>query len=244
MKPHNLLINFVQVVEHPKLLLAKFKGIEPSYARDLIKVKELTGLDINTFIDVGASEGQTAKAVHFIFPNAIIYSFEPVKQSFDILDRLREKIPNLQIFDFALGEKNGQTSFWMNDFIPASSLLSPTDELTRLFHSCKNKKKIPIYVERFDNLGIRLVKPVYLKIDVQGAENKVLEGFGELLKQVDVLQVEYSFKKLYQNQTTIEEILNYVHTMGFDSIYQLDVVSTKEEGLIYCDFVFWKGGKK
>ena len=52
--------------------------------------------------------------------------------------------------------------------------------------------------------------PDLVKIDVQGFEFQVLEGFGDLLKSINHLFLEISLKPLYAGEAHFLEILNYL----------------------------------
>ena len=219
------------------------RGIGPGYARDLLTIKKITGMEPLTFIDVGGHYGETAKAAHYVFPLAEIHSFEPVFKSWEVM---REKLIGEQyhVYNVALGNKTGKANFWDNEFSGASSLLANTKEQDTIFSITKNRKKTAVDMIRFDYLknlnGIKLDRPVFLKIDVQGAEKLVLEGFGELIKQVDILQVEFSFKKFYEDQTTFKDIIKFINAAQLDMFIQLNVNATKKDGLLYCDLIFFR----
>lgn len=78
-----------------------------------------------------------------------------------------------------------------------------------------------------------------LKIDVQGAELEVLAGATEVLKTCQVVQVEASFRQIYQESPLAHEIISYFSDKGF-RIYDLaSAIKRKEDGaLLQADFFF------
>ena len=238
------LINLAQVIEEPKIINAKLKGIVPSYVRDLFTIKKITQITPKTFVDVGAHFGETSIAMNYVFPDAKIYSFEPVPSSYKILKQKTENIKNIRLYDFALGNKEGKFDFWLNNLSAASSLLDAESQREKLFETTKRKEKITISLKKFMDLTeIKIQRPFYLKIDVEGAEKMVLEGFGNLIKNVDILQLEYNFKKLYKNQTELKDIMKYVNIAKLESFIQLGNHISEKEGIIYCDLIFFRRKK-
>ena len=58
----------------------------------------------------------------------------------------------------------------------------------------------------------------YLKIDVQGAELKVLSGAPELLKMVSAVHLEMEFDEVYLGQPLFSEIDAHLRAAGFELI--------------------------
>jgi FkbM family methyltransferase len=81
--------------------------------------------------------------------------------------------------------------------------------------------------------------PVLLKADVQGYELEVLKGASRCLEQAEMLILEVSFRRMYQDNPLAHEIVTYVGARGFhiyDICTYLQRVSDRE--LIQSDFVF------
>ncbi|MBM3247390.1 FkbM family methyltransferase [Candidatus Pacearchaeota archaeon] len=237
------IMNLSQIIENPKIISAIFNGVIPSYARDLLIIKQISGISPRTIIDVGGHIGQSVKAMNFVFPKAKIHSFEPNNAIYPLLRKNVKKLSNIFTYPFGLASIDGKVPFWSNEFSGASSMLDSKEERNKIFAITKNRKKVFVDMKRFDNLNISIERPLYLKIDVEGAEKYVLKGFGELMKKVDILQVEYTFKKFYEGQTTFEDILKYARLAGLDSFVQLNINYTENSGLVYCDLIFFRNQK-
>lgn len=81
------------IARHPEAIALKKKGISYEHYRDLHK-KWILDLDIKTVFDIGANKVQFAKLAREVFPQAKIYSFEPLPHCFT---ELRMYYPITQI---------------------------------------------------------------------------------------------------------------------------------------------------
>ena len=88
-------------------------------------------------------------------------------------------------------------------------------------------------------MKIPIAHPCFVKIDVEGGEEKVLRGFGEELKKVDVLQIEWFFRDFHENQMKLGTLVPLLEKYGFVGFIQ------RELGYIEgypsaCDLIFFK----
>ena len=73
--------------------------------------------------DCGANIGMATLFFKWLYPNAIIYAFEPQKTTFDILERniKRNNLKDVHYFNLALSDTNGTIDFFGED---SSNLMS------------------------------------------------------------------------------------------------------------------------
>ena len=171
-----------------------------------------------TFIDAGGGNGDYIKIMKNLIPTCKIYSFDPVPS-----------YNGEEIKKIALSDKNEIEDFYVEDNKLGSSFLE---------HKGKTKK-IKVESKRFDSLGIKIEKPAILKIDVEGAELKVLNGFGKVLEDIDVIQIEYVFDRSYNKTYDLGEAIKLLNKFGFYNFIQR-VIRYKDGKLLNCDLVFWK----
>jgi FkbM family methyltransferase len=124
-----------------------------------------------TFLDIGAHIGSIISEVIYHCPSAQIVGVEPIPEK---IAYLRRKFPLVKFFACALGDSDGEATFFVNTKRSGfSSLRRPSGfdafEFTEM--------KVPI--NRLDNLISSDTVDV-IKIDVEGAELGVLHG-GERL---------------------------------------------------------------
>ncbi len=225
-----------RIIEHPKVLVGKFKGIYTCHSSSCFTARDLLGKPVKTIIDVGANEGLFISASKYVFPNAKIYAFEPIKEFYDKI----RKIKNVTAFNFGLWDSDGKSQLYQNKKNRgATSFLKPAEQYYNYIGKKKDIFETTALRKRFDNLNLPIERPCFLKIDVEGAEDKVLEGFGKRLNEVDILQIEWFFKNFQENQMKLSKIISLLEKYGFKGFIQ------KEFGYINnspgaCDLIFFK----
>jgi len=226
------------LAEHPTLLKTIGRKVSRGFVKGLLIAKEKFGFIPNTVIDIGAALGEWSKAANFVYPDAKIYAFEPIPDSLKQAKEALKDILNIEFFNIALFSSNEKKQFHLNEFTFSSSLLKMTDKHKEIYPFTKNETVINVECKRFDTLtGIILENPVYVKMDVQGAELEVLKGFGNLIQKIDMVQIELGFEDFYENQFNYADIFNFFFENGFKSFLQLDLQFNKNK-LIYCDYIF------
>ncbi len=178
--------------------------------------KWLIDYSFNTIIDVGANEGQFALKMRKMFPEATIISFEPIPQVFEKLQDNFKHDKNFISFCLGLGESESTTSFYLNKNSASSSVLPVKEHITH-FESATEAEKIIININKLDTvLNINeLKKPILIKLDVQGYEDKVIAGGTDVLKNASVLLTEVSFVQLYDGQMLFNEINHLLQNSGY-----------------------------
>ena len=226
----------LQLIENPKVVFAIINGVPPCHAVYLLSIKNLIKKDFKTIIDVGANRGDYSKASNFYFPHAIIYAFEPILNKLNKLN----SIPNVKVFSLGLWDANDKAMFNIpKEYDLGSSFLEIGDE--SFIHKEPGKisyKKIEIKRKRFDSLDIKIEKPCLLKIDTEGSELNVLKGFGNKLKDVDIIQLEVNFQENFKNQPKLSDLIKYLEDFGFKAFIQKSVRYDKDNKINHCDLIF------
>jgi FkbM family methyltransferase len=242
MKLSQLLNSLSKYIEFPEMFYLRRKGVTASQYTKYGQ-KWIQELKPETIFDIGANAGQSAVAFKALFPDANIYSFEPIPNCFEILKKRTEKMQNVHAFNIGLGDCTGEFEFELNDFSASSSFLPLAEAHKNLYNYATKTQPITVKVDKLDNFieRIEIKPPIMMKIDVQGFEDRVIIGGESLIKQSSILIIETSFKTLYLGQPLFEDIYQILHEWGFkykgsvenmydrnnDEIVQSDVVFTK-----------------
>jgi FkbM family methyltransferase len=198
-------------------------------------------LGIITILDIGANSGHYSKEMNARFPKAIIYAFEPLGDCFTELEALAKNIPNIHPLHYALGDENAEQDIERSTFHPSSSLLSMTSLHTTLYPKSAGSTKERITIKRLDDIAptLSLTAPLLVKIDVQGYEDKVIDGGTETLKKAAAILVETSFFPLYEGQPLFTDIAEKLSRLGFSYYGSYHTHYSKKTGrAMYEDSVF------
>lgn len=170
--------------------------------------------EIKTIAHVGAHLGQEVKMYQQLNVEKI-YLFEPLKNIFNELSKEYKDNKYVNLFNFALGEKNFKTDFNIsieNDG-QSSSILKPNLHLRDKKDITFKKSDYEIDVKRYDSLNLK--SPDFLNIDVQGYELEVLKGFGNLLQDTKLICCEVNRDLTYQDNALIKDIDLYLEKFSF-----------------------------
>jgi FkbM family methyltransferase len=204
------------VIQRPRLLKLKLRGLDVRMVEDFTK-PWLLNLDIRTVIDIGANTGQFARAIHEVLPAAFVYSFEPLPDCFKELQRTMCSMANFQAYNTALGENDGEATFYRSEWSPSSSL-RPMGQLHKenFPYTARESREI-VRVRKLDDYidELNIKNNVLMKLDVQGCEDRVIAGGKCLLGRTKVLVVETSMVPLYASQPLFRDIYSILDQQGF-----------------------------
>jgi FkbM family methyltransferase len=157
--------------------------------------------------DIGGNIGITSIYLSSIFPDAKIYTFEPIPDNFEILKKNIQNYNNIEVFNFGLGSKNGNFKVYLSNdpenFGGISFYPDPVGNKSNASISCE-VKNINEVINKLNIQSIDLIK-----IDTEGAEYDILMSLQEnILKKVTWITGE-----LHGNNDF--ELLDYLNNLGF-----------------------------
>ena len=164
-------------------------------------------LEPKVILDIGGNIGITSIFLSTLFPKAKIYTFEPIKENFDLLKKNIQKYKKITAFNVGLASKNGSFKVYLSDNpenFGGASLYSEGDgNDIESFSECE-VKNINEFLKDHDIDSIDLIK-----IDTEGAEFEILSTLNKnLLKKVSWITGE-----LHGNNDF--KLLDYLHRIGF-----------------------------
>ena len=194
-----------------------------------------------TILDIGANVGSFLKLIRNVCPDATIFSFEPLKECFEELNKVTKSDGNAFAFNCAIGDTNEQTIIHRSAFSPSSSLLPMAALHKAEFPYTVDIKSEYIPVRRLDDMAreMNLVLPVIIKVDVQGFEDRVVRGGPELFKQSSAVILELSSYKLYERQGEFGDVLEQMRQLGFTYRGNIDqMLSPIDSRILQFDALF------
>lgn len=173
--------------------------------------------DYRTVLDVGANRGQFALVAIRRFPRAQIVCFEPLDAARAKLEHVLDGHAQLRVVASAVADSAGSADLLVSRADDSSSLLVGTDRLLATFPDTAVVERVSVPTERLDALvaDCAVVRPMLLKIDVQGAELEVLRGATAILHKTDTVLVECSLVELYAGQALADEVIRFLHAHSF-----------------------------
>ena len=172
---------------------------------------------VDVVLDVGGGDGGWAQELRERGYRGRIVSFEPLPESFAVLDARRDA--GWEAHRLALGAEAGRRELRVSANRVSSSLLPMAERHLRTAPESAVTGAVEVEVARLDDLdAVRPGERAYLKIDVQGAELDVLRGAESTLASVRLLEAELSTVTLYEGQALIGEVIQHVQRQGFDLI--------------------------
>jgi FkbM family methyltransferase len=198
-------------------------------------------LDIQTVLDIGANDGAYARESCERFKKATVHAFEPLESCYQKLEHMVRDEPRIKPHQYALGAREEERTITKSTFHPSSSLLAMSGLHKKLYPKSIGGTEETISVKRLDDVApeLHIVYPMLVKIDVQGFEDKVIEGGKYTLSLADIIIVETSFFELYEGQPLSDTIRAMLHTLGFKYYGALHTHYSKStQRPIYEDSIF------
>lgn len=228
------------LLEYPILLKTLKKKDIRGFMKDILFIKQKLNFSPKTIFDIGAARGQWSQAARMVFPEAQIYAFEPINESYKMMQERMKHDNCFRAFNFALSDETTKISFGLNSFHDSSSILKMTEAHKIEFKQTEKEEIIDIDTFRLDSIKeINIVDPVFLKIDVQGAELMVLRGAEKIFDKIDGIQMELNFENFYESQATYIEVCDFMYSHNFKRFFQIGLIkSQKSNKILACDLVF------
>jgi FkbM family methyltransferase len=167
------------------------------------------------FYDIGANIGIYSLYAASKNPNVEVYAFEPVSCNYVALLRNISINPGISInaYKIALSDKNSLTNLYLSDDRPGNSgaqIDSATNEYGEVFHPRMTEKVLCFSLDFLTDVT-KLPQPSYIKIDVDGREENILNGMSKILKDSNLK----SFLVEFTNLDTLEVLQSKLVGNGF-----------------------------
>lgn len=189
----------------------------------LYRAKE-RGCNINSIIDVGASNGMWSKMCLEIYPEANYLLIEAQELHRKDLEIFKAKNRNVNFEISAAGDKVGEIYFNNDRAFGGQASETPYET------------GIKIKMDTIDNLvqKYNLKPPFLIKLDTHGFEVPILNGAYETLKTTNLAIIEtYNFK-IAENSLLFHEMNEFMLKRGFRVSEIVDLLLRKK------DKVFWQ----
>ena len=203
-------------------------------------LKKIARFNPEVIIDGGANTGGYAQLVNTYCPQAKVYSFEPVVETYNKLKANLDGNPNNIAINKGLYIENCTKSI---NIFPGDEHASLFDINSTLYNSTGS---VDIELVKGDDfLAQHDIKNVFLlKLDLEGAEYDALQGFENALKSgsIKLIQFEYGYinittKRLLIDYYQLLESYGYVLGKIFPKTVEFRKYEYKHEDFIGPNFI-------
>jgi len=220
-------------------------GVDVKMTDEEIFLKQLNFNNINLIFDVGANTGQFGELIYKMGYIGDIVSFEPLSSAYNILKKRANNFKAWTIAErCAIGDFDGETKINISENSISSSVLNILNEHTSAAPGSKYVGTETVQSHKLDTIGHNFIKNqdnIFLKIDTQGFESKILDGATEFIKGVKGMLIETSLVKLYEGQALFPDIYERALNAGFKLWgIQPAFVNKKSGRLLQADLVFFR----
>jgi FkbM family methyltransferase len=177
-------------------------------------IRERIKTESPVIVDGGANTGQTIDRFLASYRSPVIHAFEPIPDAVRQLSVKYRSKENIHIHSYALGAEKKTVSFHVTDNLVSSSILKPT-ALNRAYHGTRMDIQQTITVQQVRLDDILEGEIDIVKLDLQGYELEALEGCGQLLERIKIVDTEIEFVPLYEGQSLFGDIDVFLRKRGF-----------------------------
>lgn len=202
-------------------------GIDVSRSRSLYhplgrKAFLLKKNNIDVVLDIGANTGQFGYELrNYLGYTRKIISFEPLYEAYKSLQYRTASDPNWEIFNVALGDMQEKRHINISENLVSSSFLDILPLHAKAAPDSIYVDEQQIHVKTLDSLFWDLCDDhnnIYMKIDTQGFDSRVINGAKKSLSYIKFVQVEMSLVPLYKDEVLFDKMLDLMTENGFQMI--------------------------
>jgi FkbM family methyltransferase len=222
--------------------ITRFNTID-DFTYRVVRLMQSYGID--TIFDIGANRGEyTIEVLQKGYTGKIV-CFEPVKTSYSMLRSNIDKLKNskLQLVNIGLGDFDGEASMNISANLNSSSILPMLDSHRNAAPDSHYIDSEKVIIRRFDSIidDYHSGGNLFLKIDTQGYEMKILRGATNSFHKITGIQLETSLVPLYDGESLVYDTMNFMIGKGFKLMGLIPGFTNRATGqLLQADCIFFK----
>jgi FkbM family methyltransferase len=190
--------------------------MDPARNGEYWLLRTLGQFDFQIVFDVGANRGEWASEASRFFPHAVIHAFEISPETFRHLAASTAADARIRANAFGLAEEAATVRLHVSPANDKVSSLLPIQELPyqRKLPWTETEAKVRAGDEYCREADIEQIG--LLKIDVEGAENRVIAGFSKMIEggRIDVIQFEYGQANIH-SRFLLLDYYRYLGQLGY-----------------------------
>jgi FkbM family methyltransferase len=222
----------------------------PSDRRDLIEtaLRQLPevaywrlreqGFSPGGIVDIGAHEGHWTRTIRGIFSSPPILMIEAREEQERALQQVSSDLPNVDYIFSLLGrETHDSVPFHVSG--TGSSIFSERSDATQVLRT--------IPMRTLDDVlsnSKSLAEPLFLKLDIQGAELECLQGGNATLLRTEVVQLEVALVDYNGGAPKAAETISFMNDHGFAIFDVAGFVRPNGVNLVQVDIIFVRNNSR
>lgn len=182
--------------------------------------------------EAGAQFGEDTEWMAQLWPASEIHAFEPVPDSYSILETIASKYSNIHSYPIALSDVVGSVNMYLAG--GATSVLKPTESFNRDYFHADLDHPIAVQCTTIDKWATEnnIEKIDFLWLDMEGNELKALKAAPNILKTVSVIYTEVNLQEFWEGAVQYKELKSWLESQGFTEIWS-DIVPTWHGNVLF-----------
>lgn len=185
------------------------------HENDFRLLKQIRSASDDCYVDVGANKGQSIESILLFKPDAQIVSFEPNSALAQKLEARYKFRKNIRIVPKGLADSAGQFTLFIPHYkhilcydLASLDRNSAANWITseRVFRFDPSRLSVSEFRCEVSTLDSQQLKPVFIKVDVQGYEYHVLNGARETLARYEPILLVEDFKGDSRTARLVKEL--------------------------------------
>ena len=199
---------------------------------NLLKKKDFNP---KVIVDIGCGYGEWTKKLLKFFPNSEYFLFDADSDNSYKLDDLKKQHKNLNFKICLLSDDNSKYTFFKMGY--GSTIFEEQTNNKKEILQIKSTTLSDELPSRVKNQNDNLIK-----LDVQGAELKVLDGLKEYIDYFEIIILEVSLHNYNKNAPLFDKIISYMSNKNYKlyDVYDLKRLGGNNSFLTQFDCVFIK----
>ena len=166
--------------------------------------------DINIIFEIGSLDANDSLFFKEQFPNADVYAIEGLSENYE---KYMKNLTTITPINMVITDYDGTINYYKKNINGLHGIRNRGNEYG-------NTVLEGVTCKRMDTLcgELGITKIDMVKIDVEGATQEILTGFGELLKTIKIMHIETESYQFFEGQILHEEVVSYLTDKGFTMV--------------------------
>lgn len=193
--------------------------MERTYEPETTRVFDRILKDGDRVIICGAHQGYFVEYCSKLVKSGRVFGFEAEPENFSLLLSKCGKLENVELFNFALGDREATAKLYINSDNDGGHALWDPSENPSNIKTKENPKVVPVEVKTIDSLfdGKDLSKLKLLMLDAEGSEHSIIKGGINTIVDAEVPYIiceinNFALRKCNTSQVSLR---NYLSMYGF-----------------------------